>query len=124
MCEHCDHSKDTSFVSGVLMGAVAGAVLGLLLAPEKGEEVRRKLKAAGTQYAEKGKAFLDDVEDEAEVLKEKVRPIVRNIQRKAAPIKEALVEKAEEFENMAEDVKEKLNDEKDILKKRFFSGIK
>lgn len=43
-------------LASVLAGAAAGAILGILFAPDKGTETRRKL-------AEKGSGFVDSVKD-------------------------------------------------------------
>ena len=43
-------------LASVLAGAAAGAILGILFAPDKGTETRRKI-------AEKGSAFADSVKD-------------------------------------------------------------
>lgn len=37
---------------GVLAGAAAGAIIGVLLAPDKGSETRRKLMDQGNNYAQ------------------------------------------------------------------------
>ena len=64
--------KSGDFLAGVLVGALIGAALGLLFAPEPGEEIRervvekaRKLKDAA---AERGRALLHrskEAEEEA-----------------------------------------------------------
>jgi len=49
----------------VLAGIATGAVLGVLLAPEKGSETREKISARGKDYA-------DSVKDKFEKFKENV----------------------------------------------------
>lgn len=67
-----------------IAGAAAGLTLGLLFAPEKGEETRRKLKETVGDAADSAKArarlarmelndFKADLQDQAEDLKEDVR---------------------------------------------------
>lgn len=73
--------KTTSKVLlSLLAGAAAGSVLGLLIAPETGEETRKKLaksakklnnnlKVAITDLSEKGQAALKDLSETIEELK-------------------------------------------------------
>ena len=62
--------KSGDFLAGVLVGALIGAALGLLFAPEPGEETRervaqqaRKLKEAAV---ERGRTLLRRAEEEEE----------------------------------------------------------
>ena len=48
------------FVGGAVLGALAGAVLGLLFAPRSGKETRKIIKDKSGEYAEKGKEFVKD----------------------------------------------------------------
>ncbi|MBT9259193.1 MAG: YtxH domain-containing protein [Clostridiales bacterium] len=57
----------TEFVAGLFVGAALGAVLGLLLAPEPGSEVRRRLAERGRQVGEKA---LESVKEKAASLRE------------------------------------------------------
>ena len=48
-------------VIAFLTGAAAGAVLGILLAPEKGEESRKKVKKTAEEYLDKVKEKLSNI---------------------------------------------------------------
>ena len=51
-------------VFALLAGAAAGAVLGILLAPDKGEESRKKVKKTAEDYIDKVKEKLSDLKKE------------------------------------------------------------
>ncbi len=51
--------KNSSTIIALLAGAAAGLAIGLLLAPEKGTDIRNKLK-------ESAKKFADDLLEKAE----------------------------------------------------------
>jgi len=60
-----------------LVGAAAGAVAGVLLAPNSGEETRRKLR-------EEGERIKDDVTKKVGSLAEEGREKIEEIKKKAA----------------------------------------
>lgn len=75
--------KEGKIVLGVLAGLAAGAVLGILLAPDKGSETRKKLTGKGSKY-------IDDI-------KEKLNDVYHSILDKS----ESVIESGEELANKA-----------------------
>ncbi len=66
--------KSLGYIGAFLGGAVAGAVLGLLVAPEKGSDTREKLTGAVEDFCKKHNLklsrkevedFVDDIKDAA-----------------------------------------------------------
>jgi len=68
--------KSGKVVISVLAGAAAGAVLGMLFAPEKGTRIRR-------QIANKSEDYVDEVKDTYEKVLDSVAQKVRSIKRNA-----------------------------------------
>ena len=75
-------TKNSKIIIGVTAAAAAGAVIGLLLAPEKGAKVREKVREAANNFATDlldaiqrgGRQYsdsLEDIEDSAKRLKSK-----------------------------------------------------
>ncbi len=69
-------------ILGVLAGVAAGAVIGVLFAPDKGYETRGKI-------SKKGKELKDE-------LKEKIEDVIDHITKKCDCAKDAGVEEAKE----------------------------
>jgi gas vesicle protein len=55
--------KSGKVLLGLLGGIAAGALLGILFAPEKGEKTRKKILAKGEGYAEELKAKFNEFAD-------------------------------------------------------------
>ena len=70
-------------LAAVAAGIAAGAVLGILFAPDKGSETRRKIN-------EQGKKFADDVKDKFSKGKEKFNQFKEDIEK-------SVKEKVDEF---------------------------
>jgi gas vesicle protein len=74
-------------VSAVLAGVAVGAALGILFAPEKGTEIRRKIAKKGKDYAdelgEKANEFMDGITEKYETVKDDALRMTEQGKRKA-----------------------------------------
>lgn len=55
--------SSSKVITGILIGAAAGAILGILFAPEKGTETRDMLTKKGTDLKDSLKAKINDLVD-------------------------------------------------------------
>lgn len=85
--------KNSSFF-GLLTGLAAGAVLGLLLAPEKGEETRRKVRDAALDGYDGLKDTLSDWGD-------KVGERTGGVRESLSSLKDTILEQGNEFKETA-----------------------
>ena len=73
-----DYLKDVPRTrgAGLLAGAAAGAILGILFAPDKGSETRKKIAEKGTDIADniktKANEYADIVAEKYDKVKEKI----------------------------------------------------
>ena len=86
--------KQGKVVLGVLAGLAAGAVLGILLAPDKGEKTRKRILS-------KGEGYIDDV-------KEKFSGVLNTINKKYDSLRngteELIISEKEKYNELKEKV--------------------
>lgn len=82
-------------VAAVLAGVAVGAALGILFAPEKGSEVRRRIAKKGKDYAdelgEKANEFIDGITEKYETVKEDALRMTENGKRKAEQVGNSII---------------------------------
>ena len=96
----------------LIAGAAAGLTLGLLFAPEKGEETRRKMKVAAAEGWDefmdaadegwdKAKETVDDIKEGAESATSRLKARARLARRDFKDLKETLSEQAGDIKDEA-----------------------
>jgi gas vesicle protein len=98
-------SKSTDTALAFLLGAVTGGVIALLLAPEKGEVTRRKIREGAGDLYGKGKDFAGDTSDRArgaaheagEWVKEKASDAATVARTQVEAVKSAVAEGKEAY---------------------------
>lgn len=73
-------------ILGVMVGMAAGAVLGILFAPDKGTETRKKIVEAGEDYVDAVKEKFNQVVDS---MNEKFEKVKDDVEKGAAGAKKA-----------------------------------
>lgn len=72
------------FFTGVVIGAAIGAIAGILLAPQSGEETREKISEMAKDAAEKTEKTVKDIQEKADSIvsdmQEKGDEIISKIQ--------------------------------------------
>ena len=92
---------------GLLTGLAAGAVLGLLFAPEKGEETRKKVREAAIDG-------MDNLKDTVSDLGDKVGERTAGVRESLSSLKDTILEQGGEFKANA---KTKIMEQLDRLEK-------
>jgi len=128
-CQKC-HSGD-SFLRGMTWGVVIGGVLGIIFAPDKGEETRKKLKKLAYEYKGKGEDALLVVKDEAEKAgvkyrqyKEKADPYIESAREKISEIEKTIEKEKGPVMDKIQDFAETLEDEAKKIKKKYFKNVR
>lgn len=88
---HCNDNKHTNkttsvalaFVTGTLIGAAAGAAIGMILAPQKGSVLRRTLRRKGE----------DIVQEIAETVEARVERLTGIVSQRIEILKDELISK-------------------------------
>jgi len=80
----------TKVFLGILGAAAAGVVIGLLVAPEKGSETRKRIAKTTSDWADQVSSLLKNGRDEFENLKNKARHMKSTAEQKASNLREDL----------------------------------
>ncbi len=87
-------AKKSDVVIGLLAGAAIGATLGILFAPDKGKNTRRRLKKNVEDYTDRAKSSVQnavgDVKNEANDIYSRLRKKMRKMEEETAELQEQL----------------------------------
>ena len=89
-----------TFVEGIAVGAVAGAIAGLLLAPKSGQEMRNDIKEALMEIKDQIVERLEKLED---VTQEKYDEVVKAVLAEYSAAKKITDDEAKELETKLRD---------------------
>ena len=119
-------SKESKFLTGIIIGAIAGVATGILLATESGEKTRKKIVVKTSELKEDLEAKLNDVSEKIKNIenedlnslkdkffdvKEKNKDQYANIVDKAETIEKDIVSK---YKGIKKEAKEKLGSTKNV----------
>ena len=65
------NSKTGELLGALLLGVAIGGALGILFAPEKGSEIRKKFLLKGGDLKEKAHEYVEELINDADLVKEK-----------------------------------------------------
>ena len=92
-----------TFIEGIAVGAVAGAIAGILLAPKSGQETRDEIKAHLEEIKD---AIVKRLEAAGEFTQEKYEEIVKAVVGEYEAAKKITVDEAKEIETRLRDAYE------------------
>lgn len=83
-------NSNTKIALGILGAAAAGVVIGLLIAPDKGSEIRKKVKETAGGWVDNLSHLFQDGKRTAEEMKDQVKQGKAAAEEKVNRIKESL----------------------------------
>lgn len=132
-CKNCNNHGHggSNFTSGLVFGAIVGATLGVLFAPQEGEKTRKKLKEVSGDLSEKGKKLANEAELLIEDAKIVAAPLIKELEKNVAPLlkkaqasgKEVQIEVLEKIEQLVDEVEDAAEGVGKRTKK-MFKGVK
>jgi gas vesicle protein len=100
-------SSGSNVLLGVLAGAATGAILGVLFAPDKGEETRRKISEGGRDLSDNLKGKVSDlkanVADKYQTVKQSASDLIEQGKAKASDLASNLKSEAGSVASRASD---------------------
>ena len=111
-------SNDSKLLVGLILGAAAGAIAGLLMAPASGKETREKIKGSVGEFKEDLDGKLADISDKLKDLdsgsldeiKNKFESIKKDAKVKYSKMTDTLKDLESEIEDKISDIKKKPHD--------------
>ncbi len=93
-------NKSIAFPMGLLAGVVGGLIAGILFAPKPGEETRKELAKAATEFYEKHSPEINEAKKQALISVDVVKcKLERQLKNLADMVKSRKLRKAKEREN-------------------------
>ena len=83
-------NSTTKVLLGIIGAATAGVVIGLLIAPEKGSEMRTRIKETAGDWAGQIGDIFSKGKEEVEEIKDKAVSTARNVKANADRMKESM----------------------------------
>jgi len=71
-----EHESGKSFAAGLLLGALVGAGVTLLFAPQSGEDTRRLIRRRAKRLASDARDRYDDLVDKAQRVKKRAQDAI------------------------------------------------
>jgi gas vesicle protein len=103
-----DEGRGAEFLAGVLIGGLIGAAVGLLLAPQPGEETREQLRERGIELKERVVELSEEARRKAEEFQEEGRA---TLETQTGRVKEAIEEGKKAATKKKKDLLEQLEKE-------------
>ena len=98
--------SSSKLLSGILLGAAAGAVLGILFAPDKGTETRRKIAEKGSDLTDSLKTKVNEY---ADVISEKYDTAKQKLTGMASEGKDLYNQAKDKVGSMGSDIRDTAN---------------
>lgn len=110
--------KNTNVIVAAITSAVSGAIIGILFAPDKGSNIRRKISKESDEYLKSLRKDLDEIRHnlnkKVKETKEEVSETGQQLKEKGEDLAEEAKDKAEDYEQWTEDELTKLAKELNI----------
>jgi gas vesicle protein len=103
-----DEGRGAEFLAGVIIGGLIGAAVGLLLAPQPGEETREQLRERGIELKERVVELSEEARKKAEEFQDEGRTA---LETQASRVKGAIEEGKKAASKKKKDLLEELEKE-------------